>query len=127
MRCKLDHHTDWQVQQLHLPTTRVVDYGYFDDKILVVLVFDRQSSDYILANVPFNDLSYDGSKVVAPLDKQRTLPKADEPVSRLALNGLPGRRISALSSNDGYGCLVFDMDGDEMESEGEAEEEEMEE
>ncbi|TIB99805.1 hypothetical protein E3Q18_01415 [Wallemia mellicola] len=127
LRCKLDNHSDWQVQQLHLPTTRVVDYGYFDDEILVVLVFDRESSDYILANVPFNNLSYDGSRVVAPLDKQRTLSKADEPVSRLALNGLPGRRISALSSNDGYGCLVFDMDGDEMESEEEGDEEEMEE
>lgn len=119
LKVALSDGSEWQMQRLHLPTTRVVDYGFYDEETLVVLVFDRKNGEHILANVPYHDLAYDGSRLVAPLDKQRTLSKSDEPISDLALNGLPGRRISALSTNAGYGCLIFDMDGDDMDSDEE--------
>ncbi|TIA89584.1 hypothetical protein E3P99_02018 [Wallemia hederae] len=121
LRSALRSDSQWQKQVLHLPTTRVLRFGYYDEETLVVLAYDRESNDHILASVPYHDLPYDGSRVVAPLDKQRTLSKSEEPVIGMALNGLPGRRISALLTNDGYGCLVFDMDGDEMDSDAEEE------
>ncbi|TIB13965.1 hypothetical protein E3P88_01328 [Wallemia ichthyophaga] len=129
LKTALEKDSKWQMQRLHLPTTRVVDYGYFDGETLIVLVFDRDNDEHILASVPYHDLAYDGSRIIAPLDKQRTLSKSDEPINELALNGLPGRRIAALSTNAGYGCLVFDMDGDDMESDEEKgdEDEDMEE
>ena len=106
----------WELQRLHLPTTRIVDFDFFDDDVMVVLTHDKDNGEFIIATVFYNSLEFDGSLIQAPLDRQRTLEKSlANPIS-ISVNGLPGRRIAVILTNDGSSCQVFDIDTDEVDS-----------